>query len=359
MATRKRARTQSSTAEDEAAPQLLCLLLEVREQMREMDARLERIGAHVERFDARVCRMEREGPSLAPPAGDAPGPFPVTLRARAMHLLDLPAELLVAIATQLAEDDELAFALACGRLRQAVAGTERRAGGARLSTRIGSAFCSVGKLEWAVVSCRLPLNSKLLLRAARAGQLELLSWLRSRGCAWEPCWGDGEDCCSSAATGGYLAVLQWLHANGCPWVEDTCTGAARGGHLYVLKWLHANGCPWDAWTCAYAAGGGHLVVLQWLHANGCPWDEWTCWNAAQGGHLAVLQWLRANGCPWNEYTCAYAAFGGHLAVLQWLRANGCPWDRQVCTYAAHNGHEAVLHWARANGCPEFQPDENG
>jgi hypothetical protein len=59
MARSKRARTDSGTAEDKAAPRLLCLLLEVREQLREMNARLERIGAHVERIDARVCRMER------------------------------------------------------------------------------------------------------------------------------------------------------------------------------------------------------------------------------------------------------------------------------------------------------------
>jgi hypothetical protein len=87
-------------AEDQVAPQLLCLLLEVRKQMRVMNARLERIGAQVERIDARVCRMERAGPSRAPPAGNALGPFPVAVRARAMHLLDLPAELLVAIATR-------------------------------------------------------------------------------------------------------------------------------------------------------------------------------------------------------------------------------------------------------------------
>jgi hypothetical protein len=151
-----------------------------------------------------------------------------------MHLLDLPAELLVAVTTQLAEDDELAFALACRRLRQAVAGMERRVGGVRLLTRIGSAFCSLGKLEWAMVSCRLSLNSKLLLRAARAGQLELLSWLRARGCAWESCEGDVEDCCSSAVAGGHLAVLQWTRADGCPWDELPCSKAAAKGHLHVL-----------------------------------------------------------------------------------------------------------------------------
>jgi hypothetical protein len=180
MAKCKRARTESGAPKDEAAPRLLCLLLEVREQMREMNARLERIGAQVERIDTRVCRMERGGPSRAPPTGDVLGPFPVAVRARAMHLLDLPAELLVAIAAQLAEDDELAFELACRRLRQAVAGTEQRETGARLSTRIGSAFCSVSKLEWAVSSCGLALSGRLLLRAARAGQLEQLSWLRAR-----------------------------------------------------------------------------------------------------------------------------------------------------------------------------------
>jgi hypothetical protein len=141
MAIRKRARTDTGTAEDE--PRLLCVLLEVHEQMREMNARLKRIGAEVERIDARVCRMERAGSTRAPPASDSPGPFPVAVRARAMHLLDLPAKLLVAIARQLAKDDELAFALACRGLRQAVAGTKRRAAGAQLWTRIGSAFCSV------------------------------------------------------------------------------------------------------------------------------------------------------------------------------------------------------------------------
>jgi hypothetical protein len=326
MASSKRARTDICTAEGEAAPQLLCLLLELREQMRLMNARLERIGAHVERIDARVCRMERGGPSRVPPAGDAPRPFAVAMRARAMHLHDLPAELLVTIATQLAEDDDLAFALACRRLRQAVAGTKRRASGARLSTRISSAFCSLGKLEWAVVSCRLPLSGRLLIHAARAGQLEQLSWLRALGCAWELCRRYGEGPCSLAAAGEHLAVLQWVRADGCPWHERSCESAAGGGHLAVLQWLRANGCPWNEWTCSGAAGGGHLSVLQWLRANGCPWQHDTCASAAEGGHLPMLQWAHANGCPWEAETCANAAGGGHLSVLQWLRANGCPWD---------------------------------
>jgi hypothetical protein len=134
------------------------------------------------------------------------------------QLRDLPMELLVAIAAQLAEDDELAASLACRKLREAVAGTERRVAGARLSTSIGSALGSAIKLEWAV-SCSMPLSAKLLNRAARHGQLEPLRWLRAHGFAWEPLnrWLGLEDQCLSAEKGSHLSVLQWARADGCPW----------------------------------------------------------------------------------------------------------------------------------------------
>jgi hypothetical protein len=209
------------------------------------------------------------------------------------RLLDLPVELLVAVASQLAEDDELAASLACRKLREAVAGTERRAAGARLSTTIGSVLGSVGKLEWAA-SCGVPLSVQLLTRAARHGQLH---WLRAHGCSWKPCDPIREEPCSSAAAGGHLSVLQSMRANGCSWDARTCANAAQGGHLSVLQWARANGCPWDAHTCSYASRGGHLAVLQWARANGCPWNSLTCFYAAQRGHLAVLQWARANDCP--------------------------------------------------------------
>ena len=106
--------------------------------------------------------------------------------------------------------------------------------------------------------------------------------------------------------------------------HDACKWAAGEGNLEVLQWLRARGCEWDWETCARAAEGGHLEVLQWARANGCEWDPWTCGSAARGGHLDVLKWLRENGCEWDEETCAGAAEGGHLEVLRWARENGCP-----------------------------------
>jgi hypothetical protein len=136
------------------------------------------------------------------------------------RLLDLPAELLVAIATQLAEDYELAASLACRKLREAVAGTERRAAGARLSTRIGSALGSVGKLDWAA-SCGMPLSAKLLTRAARRGQLEQLRWLRAHGCAWAARGSRAREMARICAPARLKAAI-------CPWCSGCAPMAARG-----------------------------------------------------------------------------------------------------------------------------------
>ena len=73
--------------------------------------------------------------------------------------------------------------------------------------------------------------------------------------------------------------------------------AAGRGDLEMLKWLRAKGCPWDKWTCANAAKGGHLEMLKWLRDNGCLWSAGACASAAFRGHLEVLEWLRAAGCP--------------------------------------------------------------
>ena len=80
-------------------------------------------------------------------------------------------------------------------------------------------------------------------------------------------------------------------------VPCLCDGAAGRGDLEMLKWLRAKGCPWDVKACRSAAKSGHLEVLKWLRAEGCPWDEYACESAEVGGQLEVLKWLRDAGCP--------------------------------------------------------------
>jgi hypothetical protein len=55
-------------------------------------------------------------------------------------LLDLPKELLAAVAAHLPEDDELATSLACHQLREAVVASEHRDARARVATSIAQVF---------------------------------------------------------------------------------------------------------------------------------------------------------------------------------------------------------------------------
>ncbi|WZN66925.1 hypothetical protein HKI87_17g84970 [Chloropicon roscoffensis] len=137
------------------------------------------------------------------------------------------------------------------------------------------------------------------------------------------------------------------------WDEKTCGWAAEGGHLEVMKWLRAKGCPWGASTSRDAACGGELEVLQWMRAQDppCPWDSGVCYGAASAGQLEVLRWARSQGCPWNKEVPRAAAMFGHLEVLRWARSQGCPWDERVTYAAAHAGRLKVLKWLIKEGCP--------
>ena len=104
------------------------------------------------------------------------------------------------------------------------------------------------------------------------------------------------------------------------WNEQTCSWAALGGQLEMLQWLRAKGCPWGTLASTWAAQRGQLEVLQWMRAQDppCPWNSNICDKAAKFGHLDVLRWARSQGCPWNEEVPTAAAKNGHLKLLIWL-----------------------------------------
>ena len=85
------------------------------------------------------------------------------------------------------------------------------------------------------------------------------------------------------------------------WDENTCGWAAFGGQLEVIKWLRAKGCPWGKSTSSRAAEGGHLEVLQWMRAQDppCPWSSDVFFHAALHGQEEVQRWAESQGCPWG------------------------------------------------------------
>ena len=98
--------------------------------------------------------------------------------------------------------------------------------------------------------------------------------------------------------------------------ERFCEQMAEKGKLELLEFLRGKGCPWDEWTCEFAALNGHLECLKYAHENGCHWDEWTCSVAARYGQLECLKYAHENGCRWDYWTCSYAAKYGHLECLK-------------------------------------------
>jgi hypothetical protein len=110
-------------------------------------------------------------------------------------------------------------------------------------------------------------DSSAFVWSVRKASLEMLKYMRSNDCGDE-C---PEDTLTEAAYGNRLDVLQWLCTD-LPHIYEpnlfaTCAAATKG-HLELLQWLRARGCPWD-WRATYhAAENNHMHVLRWMAANG-------------------------------------------------------------------------------------------
>lgn len=157
-------------------------------------------------------------------------------------------------------------------------------------------------------------------------------------------------------------------------LKDLCLAACKGGHVQVLRWLKKRGCPWDVELCVKAAlRRGRLRLVQWFHArNLLPLNEKTIFRAIKPFHLSLegqgkvglhtltdfLFRVVHNRTRLDEFTCMCAAASGSLALLITLRVKGCPWDGNVLEiarlFSEHSeNHKHVEEWAMANGCPEL------
>jgi hypothetical protein len=201
-------------------------------------------------------------------------------------------------------------------------------------------------------------------RAARYGHIHVLEWffelpierqLRKddedrldQGCLF----GDPEILCMGAAQVGNIEVLKFLREKGCPWGARTSTEACWYGQLELLKWLQKEGCLCDL-DGFLSKCGGHLDILKWMRETypGCAFDARASIRSTSKNRLDCLMWLREHGCPWSENTMAHAAGKGNLEILKWAHENGCPWDDSTPNNAAITGKLESLEWLHENECP--------
>ena len=273
----------------------------------------------------------------------------------------LPTEVWAIIAGKISKNDVCSFALVSKQLREAqvLAGRElvtRPVWNRGNSTAYFTEdWCAYWSKKFNENHTDSEIVHHVLYVAARRGYLEVFEkyWSQGPQEKLRKLW--DKKTCRWAAYSGHLEVIKWLRAKGCPWGTSASNYAARKGHLEVLQWMRAQDppCLWDSVVCFEAARNGHLEVLRWARSQGCPWDGRVTRVAARNGHLEVLQWMRAQDppCPWDKYVCHFAAQKGHLEVLRWARSQGCPWDEDAPCAAARNGHLKVLKWLIKEGCP--------
>ncbi|KXZ53496.1 hypothetical protein GPECTOR_7g946 [Gonium pectorale] len=119
----------------------------------------------------------------------------------------------------------------------------------------------------------------LFALAARSGSVELMAWLRGRGCPL-----DG-DAFPEAVKAGCAAALEWLVGQGCPIEEDGhpyVVACANNGDLATVRCLARLGVPWGPTGRVFldAATKGRpdnhiptsLPLLRSLLEAGCPVD---------------------------------------------------------------------------------------
>ncbi|KXZ47191.1 hypothetical protein GPECTOR_37g197 [Gonium pectorale] len=140
------------------------------------------------------------------------------------------------------------------------------------------------------------------------------------------------DCAREAASNGHLPVLAWLvetfGAGAVRMGPDLLVAAAESGSVQLMAWLRERGCGWDASAITAAADSGCEEAVEWLVVQGCPvqgnGDPYSC--ACFNGDLAMAAVLRRLGAPWGPAgaVAVPSARGAPLPLLRWLLEEGCP-----------------------------------
>ena len=221
--------------------------------------------------------------------------------------------------------------------------------------KLAAQFGRLDILKWLFTQdCSLCPEVRLL--AVENGHLKMLRWLHNH-IPNIPNITDIYAPCNRAAAAGQLKCLRWLRKNKYPWDASTCAAAASHS-LEVLQWLRdaSPPCPWDESTCRVSLIYGNTDAFVWARKHGCPWPNiQSCSVAASHGQLSTLKWLRNNGYAWNDVAAISALQSGNLDVITWVygNSNGDLWDHVQYDYVwsklIKNGRLDVLNWAYARG----------
>lgn len=90
-------------------------------------------------------------------------------------------------------------------------------------------------------------------------------------------------------------IVEWLGDKSRSWSRrikgELCMNAAQAGNAEMLSWLRGRGCQWTASTSYAAFAAGQLDALRWLRTQDspCPWTPLRKhWKYHPSGHHGPL-----------------------------------------------------------------------
>ncbi|PNH11339.1 Ankyrin repeat domain-containing protein [Tetrabaena socialis] len=127
--------------------------------------------------------------------------------------------------------------------------------------------------------------------AAEGGHVAVMEVLHARGAPMD------EEMVRTAAAAGHLTAVAWLVERlgaAAALTTHVFAAAAKAASMELLGWLRARGCPWDVKVFVAAAEQGSEEQLEWLADQGCPVD-WDVVEAAAARHYdgELVGWLQA------------------------------------------------------------------
>ncbi len=192
----------------------------------------------------------------------------------------------------------------------------------------------------------LSFNNNSCEHAILSGEIDVLKFVKSKGCLWDSGTAD------FAAGCGHLHILKFIVKNGCKPSAYATSAAAKGGYSDILDWLLINNYKMDYYLYRNAILGGSLPCLQLAIQNGCFFDVSDAYlAAARWNHLHMIIWLRDNGYKWGSKTSMGAVIGNHLELLKWLVKEGCKLDSKSYIAASNEKNTEILKWLIENNCP--------
>ncbi|KAK1943499.1 putative ankyrin repeat protein [Phytophthora citrophthora] len=153
----------------------------------------------------------------------------------------------------------------------------------------------------------------VIYKAAKAGSLELLQFLRANGTVVS---GEDED---EAEDGEWDEETEdWEKGRFIHFGGLDAAKAARAGHTNVVKWLY--GIHRSVLNAAFSTG--NLELVDWImdHVEITPKGPYALRGAAAKGHLESLQWFEDYDLytKWDAGTLIKAAEAGQLKVVEWI-----------------------------------------